>query len=71
MAKLYIVEEYNTFIQTCFVLSYVFLLYVAEEYHTQDDELAQHQVSMLLFLALACGIGMLLCHQAVWYSNID
>ncbi|CAD6204431.1 unnamed protein product [Miscanthus lutarioriparius] len=29
-------------------------------YHTQDEELAQHQVSMLLFLALACGIAMFL-----------
>ncbi|CAD6267041.1 unnamed protein product [Miscanthus lutarioriparius] len=27
-------------------------------YHTQDEELAQHQVSMLLFLALACGIAV-------------
>jgi hypothetical protein len=26
----------------------------------QDKELAQHQVSMLLFIALACGIGMFL-----------
>lgn len=26
----------------------------------QDEELAQHQVSMLLFVALACGIGMFL-----------
>jgi hypothetical protein len=26
----------------------------------QDKELAQHQVSMLLFIALTCGIGMFL-----------
>lgn len=26
----------------------------------QDKELAQHQVSMLLFIALSCGIGMFL-----------
>jgi len=26
----------------------------------QDEELAQHQVSMLLFIALTCGIGMFL-----------
>lgn len=26
----------------------------------QDEELAQHQVSMLLFVALTCGLGMFL-----------
>jgi len=26
----------------------------------QDEDLAQHQVSMLLFIALTCGIGMFL-----------
>lgn len=29
-------------------------------YYMQDEELAQHQVSMLLFVALTCGLGMFL-----------
>jgi len=41
-------------------LDFAFLLYRGCSYHTQDEELAQHQVSMLLFLALACGIAMFL-----------
>jgi Na+-driven multidrug efflux pump len=33
---------------------------VATSLAKKDKELAQHQVSMLLFIALACGIGMFL-----------
>jgi uncharacterized membrane protein len=29
-------------------------------YYMQDKELTQHQVSMLLFVGLVCGIGMFL-----------
>ncbi|XP_066329161.1 protein DETOXIFICATION 46, chloroplastic-like [Miscanthus floridulus] len=51
----------------CDYLSYIFMFLsvatsnmVATSLAKKDEELAQHQVSMLLFLALACGIGMFL-----------
>ncbi|XP_008645186.1 protein DETOXIFICATION 46, chloroplastic isoform X2 [Zea mays] len=51
----------------CDYLSYIFMFLsvatsnmVATSLAKKDEELTQHQVSMLLFLALACGIGMFL-----------
>ncbi|CAN6242821.1 unnamed protein product [Urochloa humidicola] len=51
----------------CDYLSYIFMFLsvatsnmVATSLAKKDKELAQHQVSMLLFIALACGLGMFL-----------
>ncbi|XP_062217189.1 protein DETOXIFICATION 46, chloroplastic-like [Phragmites australis] len=51
----------------CDYLCYIFMFLsvatsnmVATSLAKKDEELAQHQVSMLLFVALACGIGMFL-----------
>ncbi|RLM79699.1 protein DETOXIFICATION 46, chloroplastic-like [Panicum miliaceum] len=51
----------------CDYLSYIFMFLsvatsnmVATSLAKKDKELVQHQVSMLLFIALACGIGMFL-----------
>lgn len=49
----------------CDYLSYIFMFLsvatsnmVATSLAKKDEELAQHQVSMLLFVALTCGVGM-------------
>ncbi|KAG2648142.1 protein DETOXIFICATION 46, chloroplastic-like [Panicum virgatum] len=51
----------------CDYLSYIFMFLsvatsnmVATSLAKKDEDLAQHQVSMLLFIALTCGIGMFL-----------